>query len=104
MIKRRRMLELRGKDKRFLRALGNNLPVHLKVSFSGLSDSLIKSLEDQLGKHELIKLKLHKSLSPQRKHLAKELASLSNASLIQLFGNCILLYKSKEPPTIKLPD
>ena len=98
------MEELRGKDRRFLRARGNTMQVHVQVGHKGITKSIVRMVEDQLDEHELIKLKLHKNLSPKRKALAVELAELSDAELIQVFGNAILLYKAKNPPGIKLPE
>ena len=98
------MEELRGKDKRFLRARGNQLTVHVQVGHKGIDKRVVRQVISELENHELIKLKLHKNLSPKRKALALELSELSDSELIQVFGNAILLYKAKKPPIIELPD
>lgn len=98
------MTELRGKDRRFLRAQGNRLPIHVQVGHNGFDEKTISSITTFLNDHELIKLKLHKKLSSQRKQIATALSELSQSELVQVFGNAILLYKAKATPGIIFPE
>ena len=51
------MIELRNPQKRYLRGLGNGLKPTIHIGKSGLTESLLKAIQEALDDHELIKIR-----------------------------------------------
>tara|TARA_B100000945_G_C19920360_1_gene384878 strand:+ start:96 stop:395 length:300 start_codon:yes stop_codon:yes gene_type:complete len=98
------MNELSGKQRRFLRALGNGIKPKVFVGKSGLCETLVQSLNDSFNNDELVKIRIEKSCNLERKEVAKLLADAAIAHLVQILGNTILLYRPNlEKSLIDLP-
>jgi len=87
-------LELSSRQKKSLRGIGHHLEPIVFVGKEGLSTSLLKSIEAALKTHELIKIKLGQNCPVERNEAAKELARLTKATLVQVIGRVILLYRT----------
>ena len=98
------MLEpLNNAKTRKLKALAQRLDASLKVGKSGLSEGFIQTLNTELDRHELVKVKFA-DLKERRKELAPELAEKSNSHLVTLVGNVVVLYRPRaESPAVLLP-
>jgi len=97
-------IELTGKQKKFLRGLGNRLEAKIVIGHGGLSESCLKNLESSLKTDELVKIRLQPTCGLNRKEASKELCAKTNSLEVQVFGKTILLYrKNEEKPIIKLP-
>ncbi len=99
------MSGLRGKQRRYLRALGQRLTATLHVGHEGVSDAVAQQADAQLEAHELIKVRLGDHAPGDRHELAAHLAARTGAELAQVIGRTALLYRARrEEPTIVLPD
>ncbi len=98
------MLELKGKQVRFLRGLGHHLQPVIMLGKDALSEQVVRATDEALAKHELIKVRLQEGCMLDRKEAAKELASLTTSSIAQVLGNTFLLYRRGEKPEINLPS
>ncbi len=97
-------MTLTGKQKRYLRSLGNRLSVCATVGRSGINDNNIAEIKDAFLADELVKVKLIKNEEVDRKELARDVAAKAGAELVQVLGQSMLLYKQdEENPSIKLP-
>ena len=95
---------LSGKQKRFLRGLGNRLEDSVVVGHGGLSENFYTNLNTALTKKELVKIRLQPAAGLEVKETAEKLSEESSSHVVQTFGRTILLYKKNgENPTIKLP-
>ncbi len=95
---------VKGKQRRFLRGLGAGLRPTVFVGKEGMSDALVKSLEEAYANSELIKVRLERGCPLSRKEAAPELASRTDSHLIQVLGRTVLLYRpDPEEPKIQLP-
>ncbi|NLW24600.1 MAG: ribosome assembly RNA-binding protein YhbY [Clostridia bacterium] len=95
---------LSGKQRRFLRALGNVLDPIVQVGKLGVNESVIFSLNEALAARELVKVRVLKNCLEDTKEVAHKLAEKTNSDLVQIIGHNILLYRqSEEKPLIKLP-
>jgi RNA-binding protein len=96
---------LTGKQKRYLRGLGNSLQPVVLIGQRGIDERIIDALKNALAAHELVKIKLLESYVGDRHVAAEELATKTGAELVQVLGGTILLYQaSKENPQIDLPN
>jgi RNA-binding protein len=95
---------LTGKQRRYLRALATEQSPIFQVGKGGVNENLIKGLDDALEARELIKIKVLNNSLLETKEVAKELAEKTNADLVQVIGNNLILFRrSREKQQIELP-
>lgn len=95
---------LSGKQKRFLRAEAHHLNPIFQVGKSGVNDNMIKQISDALEARELIKISVLQNCEEDKEVVAEQLVKGTEAELVQIIGNIIVLYKrSKEHKQIVLP-
>jgi RNA-binding protein len=88
---------LTNPQKRRLKALSQKLDASLHVGKAGLSEAFLASLDIELGRHELVKVKFaeHKDA----KHdLAPQLAVKTASHLVWIIGNVAVLYRQQAAP------
>lgn len=79
---------------RHLKALGQKLEPVLVLGRAGLSEGFLKSLDEVLGLHELIKVKLGE-FKDQKKEMSQTLAEKGQAHLVHLVGHVVVLYRQQ---------
>ncbi len=87
----RRVSSLTGKQKRFLRGLGQRLSPAAVVGKAGLSAEMIGNVARLLAGHELIKVKLPEG--SERKDIAAQLAAAVDATCLCVIGRTAVLYR-----------
>lgn len=93
-----------GKGIRHLRGLGHHLDPVVQIGKEGLTDAVIAATREQLLAHELIKVRVGTEAPVDRKAAAEELAKATGATLAQVLGRTLLLYKRHpSKPKIELP-
>jgi RNA-binding protein len=96
--------DLTGKQRRYLRGLGQRLAATLHVGVEGVTDAVVRQCDAQLEAHELIKVRVSENAPEDRHETAEALATRTRAHLAQVIGRTALLYRArKEEPTIVLP-
>jgi len=99
------MEELRGKQRRYLRGLANQLRPIVYVGKEGITDGLVQSVEDAYAHHELIKIRIERGCPLDRREIGQQLAARTRSHLVQILGQTVLLYRpDPEEPGIQLPD
>lgn len=86
------MEELNNAQIRKLKGMAQRMDASLKVGKQGLSDAFIKSLDEELSRHELVKVKFAE-FKEQKKELAPQLASRTGSQLVTLVGNVAVLFR-----------
>lgn len=95
---------LTGKQKRYLRSLGNEMTPILQIGKGGISETVITQTEETLEARELVKGRVLPNCLEDVKIVAEELAEKTNAELVQVIGRNFLLYReSQKKPMIELP-
>ena len=98
------MADLSGKQRRHLRALGQQLTATLHVGHDGVSEAVVQQADAQLAAHELIKVRVGDNAPADRHATAEALAQRTRAHLAQVIGRTALLYRGRpEDPAIILP-
>ena len=98
------MAELTGKQRRYLRGLGQALTATLHVGHEGVSDAVVTQADVQLTAHELLKVRVSDNAPESRHDVAATLAARAGAELVQVLGRTALLYRARPgDPTITLP-
>lgn len=76
----------------------------VQVGKEGVTEGLVAALDQALEQHELIKVRIGEAVSDDRHEVADALAEATHASLAQVLGRTLLLYRRrKEKPAIVLP-
>ncbi len=97
-------MELTGKQKRHLRALGHGLRPLVHVGKQGVAPTVVAQTRECLDAHELVKVKVLESCPLEREECAAALAQATGAAVAQTLGRTVLLYLAHpENPRIELP-
>ena len=95
---------LTGKQKRHLRAMGNEMDPILQVGKGGITETVVNQTDETLEARELIKCRVLQNCSEEPKAVAEQLAEQTQADLVQVIGRNFILYRaSKNKPLIVLP-
>lgn len=96
---------LTGKQKRFLRSKAHHVKALFQIGKQGLTENFIEQLSELLEKRELVKIHVLQNCMEDKHVLAEELSTKTNAHIVQIIGNQIVLYKrSEENQRLTLPE
>ena len=84
---------LTGKEKRQLRAEGNQLRPSVMIGHDGLTYRVKRFIDEAFNNKTLIKVKILDTCEDDRKVIATRLSRLKDTELVQLLGRTILLYR-----------
>lgn len=94
-----------SKQRAYLRSLANTIEPIFQIGKSGISENLIKQLNDAINARELIKISILESAPANVRELGEEIAISTNSILVQTIGNKITLYRPKKQNSrINLPE
>ncbi|SER72878.1 RNA-binding protein [Gracilibacillus ureilyticus] len=97
-------MQLTGKQKRFLRSKAHHLNPIFQVGKDGVNENMIKQVAEALERRELLKISILQNCLEEKEDVAEALAEGTDASIVQIIGNTIVLYKeSEEHKEIILP-
>ncbi|MEP6662039.1 MAG: YhbY family RNA-binding protein [Verrucomicrobiota bacterium] len=92
------MLEpLNNAQLRKFKSAAQHLEPILKIGKAGLSDAFLRSVEEALTQHDLVKIKFV-DLKEEKKRLAPLLAEKTSSHLIMRVGNVMTLHRPKAKP------
>lgn len=93
-----------SKQRAYLRGLANTLQPIFQIGKSGISDNLIKQLNDALEARELIKISVLETAPNSVKDFGEKISQATNSIFVQSVGNKITLYRArKKDSKIVLP-
>jgi RNA-binding protein len=76
-----------------LRAAGHHLSPVVQVGKEGVTPAVLKQLDEALATHELVKVKVGSESPEDRFEAAARLASAPGASVAQVLGRTMLVYR-----------
>ncbi len=92
-----------GKQRATLRKMANTIPALYQIGKDGVSENVIRQLDDALEARELIKIHVLESAMLTTREAADECAGALHAECIQTIGGKFVLYRqSRENPRIVL--
>ena len=93
-----------SKQRSYLRGLAHNIDPTVYIGKAGVTDNVIKEIDQCLEARELVKIKLQEGAELDAKTVANELAPGLRAEFVQAIGRKFTLYReSKENKQIELP-
>ena len=75
------------------RKIATHLDATVRMGKSGVTQSLIDEIRDQIKKKDAVKVKLLGTKREETKAIASELAERCNAELVDVRGNTLVLFK-----------
>ena len=97
------ILDLNNKQKKHLKGLAHPLNPVVMIGQNGVSEAVLNEINATLEAHELIKIKIRCDDQEELKPLVKEITDKVSASLVQVLGHTVVLYRTAKEPKIKLP-
>ena len=88
---------LSNPEKRALKARAQRLEAVVKLGHAGISEAFLKSMDEALATHELVKMKFS-ALKEEKKTLAPEIADRTQSELVTLVGNVAVYFRAKPTP------
>lgn len=89
--------QLTSQQRQKLKALAQRLEPVLRVGKAGLSAAFLKSVDEALASHELLKIKFAE-FKEEKKELAPLLAEKTDSCLVTRVGNVAVLYREHPDP------
>jgi RNA-binding protein len=96
------MGKLKGFQKKYLRGLAHNLNPVVLIGQKGLTDELVKSTDQALERHELIKVKFNEFKEKEQKtEITEMLSKVTKAEIAGTIGHIAILYREQKDPEKK---
>jgi RNA-binding protein len=99
--------ELKGSQKKYLRGLAHDLNPAAVVGRNGVTETLIREIDQALEAGELIKVKFNDFKEKDQKNsLTLEIAEATRSHVAGMIGHVVILYRQntdREKQQIKLP-
>lgn len=89
---------LTGAQRTFLRGLGQRLEPALKVGRGGLTPAFFAELQQQLRRHELVKLRFLGAERDERAELCTQIADEGRCVFVGAVGHTALFYRQHPEP------
>ena len=87
-------MELTSKQRAQLRGLANTMDTILQVGKDGLTENLIKQVDDALEARELIKCRVLENSMLTAREACQELCVLTRSEPVQVIGTKFVLYRT----------
>lgn len=95
---------LKGKQRSYLRSLGNSIESIVQIGKNGVDEAVLKQVDDALRAREIIKCNVLKNSLLTAREACNIICEELTAEPVQVIGNRFIIYRpSKENPVIKLP-
>lgn len=86
-------MQLRGKQKRFLRSQSNHLQPLFSVGKDGLTDNWLAQLDGALDRRELIKVSILQNADVTTDEVREMIESKTDIQVVQVIGRVLVLFK-----------
>ena len=77
------------------------MPVSTGLWKHGVTENLLKMVEDSLNAHELIKVKFNEYKDDKREY-SEDIANRTDSNLVRVIGNVAIFYRQNEDPEKRL--
>lgn len=91
---------LTSKQRAHLRSLGNEMEPIFQIGKSGLTEEIVKQLDNALTARELIKVRVLKNCLDEPRDIADQVSQATDADLVQSIGRNFLLFRESDEQRI----
>ena len=96
-------MSLSAAQVRHLRKLAHPLKPLVIIGGNGLTENVVKEIDQTLAHHELIKVKVNAMDREERDAIIAAFCEELGCELVQRIGNTAVIYREAEKPKITLP-
>ncbi|MCC6302091.1 MAG: ribosome assembly RNA-binding protein YhbY [Gammaproteobacteria bacterium] len=96
-------MNLTPRQRIHLRALAHALKPVVSTGQRGLTPAVLNEIEQALGHHELVKVKLVAPDREARREMTEEICRATGCAWVQSIGHIAVLYRPARKPLITLP-
>lgn len=99
-------MALNPKQRAHLRSLAHHLKPIQQIGKEGLTEAVVRTIQDALNTRELLKVKVQEAAPLSARDAGAELAQrIEQAEHVQTIGRTVVIYRRHpEKPEIKLPN
>ena len=90
-----------SKERAYLRGIAMKMEPTAQVGKNGITDTLLKQIDEQLEAREMIKVSVLQNSDLDAKAVANDIAGETNAEIVQVLGFKITLYRVSKKDKIK---
>ena len=87
---------LTNEQKKILKKEASKLSATIIIGKDGLTDNILDNIYTDLIAHELVKINVLKTCSEDLNALSLDIAGEMNASIVQVIGRVIVIYKESK--------
>ena len=84
---------MNSKERASLRAEAQRLNPLVHVGHAGVTDAIVRTMDDVLRTHELVKVDISRNLEAPIKEIAGALADATGSEVVQVIGRKATLYR-----------
>ena len=95
------MMVLTSKQRKILEKQAHDLSPVVIIGQHGVTENLLKMVEDSLKAHELIKVKFNEYKDDKREY-SEDIANRTDSNLVRIIGNVAIFYRQNEDPEKRL--
>ena len=93
-----------AKQRKYLKSLAHKIEPIFQIGKAGVTESLIKEIDEVLEARELIKVKILNNNNLEANEVANDISEQLRAEFVQSIGNKFTIYReSEEKKKIELP-
>lgn len=92
---------LTGKQRRYLKKIGQELSPIVLIGRGGLTENVVSEMDVCLENRELIKVKLQEGCTLDPKETANEVCGMLSAEFVQAIGKKFVIYRRSEKDDLK---
>ena len=89
------MMVLTSKQRKILEKQAHDLNPVVIIGQHGVTENLLKMVEDSLKAHELIKVKFNEYKDDKREY-SEDIANRTDSNLVRVIGNVAIFYRQNE--------
>ncbi|WAM33117.1 ribosome assembly RNA-binding protein YhbY [Caldicellulosiruptor morganii] len=94
---------LTSRQRAKLRAMANTLDAIVHIGKEGITENVLRQIDEALSKRELVKISIEKNCEIQPKEAIEMVCRSLNAEPVQVIGRKIVIYRrAEENPRIQI--
>lgn len=94
---------INGKQRSYLKSLAHNIDPILIIGKNGITETVLKQVDEALEARELVKIKLLDTSFLNANDVANTMAEELRAEFVQSIGGKFVLYRESKEPKINIP-
>lgn len=91
-----------GKQRSYLKSLANNLETIMQIGKGGITDNVIKQIDEALEAREIVKIKILENSGLDVKETANVVSQATNSEYVQSIGSKFVLYRESKQKLIDI--